>query len=81
MYVGQRSSKGDLSAQPGSFQLEVPEKMGSTTQTIPSTNEDLQLKILMRDELLIHVQKFITQVLNFCIKLDSIIIYIRMRII
>ena len=66
MCVGQRSSEGDLSAQPGSNQLEAQEKIGSTTQTIPSINEAPQLKILMRDELLIHVQKFTTQVFNFC---------------
>lgn len=61
--LGQRSRDTDLSGpreQDGTKQVEEGE--GSEAQAPPTRSESTQLKTLMRDELLINVQKFTTQV-------------------
>lgn len=61
--LGQRSRDTDLSGpreQDGTKQVEEGE--GSGAQAPPTRSESTQLKTLMRDELLINVQKFTTQV-------------------
>ena len=63
---GQRSSDTDLLPGPrqqdGTKQVEEREE--SEAQAPPTRSESAQLKTLMRDELLINVQKFTTQVCN-----------------
>lgn len=67
---GQRSSDADLSPESGPREQDgtkhVEEGEESRAQAPPTRSESTHLKTLMRDELLINVQKFTTQVHVHC---------------